>query len=99
MEKICKSNTGGYCCLKSVLKNINQNEQKENNICYDKMESFWLAETLKYLYLLFSDDYILSLNDWIFNTEAHSFPINYKLILKSILIYIFVPLKIYFIKI
>jgi len=39
----------------------------------DKMESFWLAETLKYLYLLFSDDTVLPLDEYVFNTEAHPF--------------------------
>ncbi|RMY10606.1 hypothetical protein D0868_03606 [Hortaea werneckii] len=40
----------------------------------DNMESFWLAETLKYLYLLFSPPDILPLNEVVFNTEAHAFP-------------------------
>ncbi|KLJ10937.1 mannosyl-oligosaccharide alpha-1,2-mannosidase [Blastomyces silverae] len=40
----------------------------------DNMESFWLAETLKYLYLLFSPTDLLSLTDVVFNTEAHVFP-------------------------
>ncbi|KAK9452666.1 glycoside hydrolase [Dipodascopsis uninucleata] len=40
----------------------------------DDMESFWLAETLKYLYLLFEDDdSILDLEKVVFNTEAHPF--------------------------
>ena len=40
------------------------------------MESFWLAETLKYLYLLFEDDpSVLSFDEWVFNTEAHPLPI------------------------
>ncbi|KAH7337659.1 glycoside hydrolase [Rhizoctonia solani] len=33
--------------------------------------SYFLAETLKYLYLLFSDDSALPLDQFIFNTEAH----------------------------
>ena len=42
----------------------------------DKMESFFLGETLKYLFLLFSnDDNLISINKWVFNTEAHPFPI------------------------
>ncbi|XP_008574715.1 PREDICTED: endoplasmic reticulum mannosyl-oligosaccharide 1,2-alpha-mannosidase [Galeopterus variegatus] len=42
----------------------------------DKMESFFLGETLKYLYLLFSDDLnLLSLDTYVFNTEAHPLPI------------------------
>ncbi|KAF2645607.1 mannosyl-oligosaccharide 1,2-alpha-mannosidase [Massarina eburnea CBS 473.64] len=40
----------------------------------DNMESFWLAETLKYLYLLFSPDDVLPLTEVVFNTEAHVFP-------------------------
>ncbi|PNJ09756.1 MAN1B1 isoform 8, partial [Pongo abelii] len=42
----------------------------------DKMESFFLGETLKYLFLLFSDDRnLLSLDAYVFNTEAHPLPI------------------------
>ena len=37
----------------------------------DSMESFWLAETLKYLWLLFGPDELLNLSDWVLNTEAH----------------------------
>ena len=41
------------------------------------MESFWLAETLKYLYLLFDDSSpaVLPLDQYVFNTEAHALPI------------------------
>lgn len=40
------------------------------------MESFFLGETLKYLYLLFSDDAeLLHLDKYVFNTEAHPLPI------------------------
>lgn len=41
----------------------------------DSMESFFLAETLKYLYLLFSDDDVLPLSQWSLNTEAHPLPV------------------------
>lgn len=40
----------------------------------DNMESFWLAETLKYFYLLFSDRDFISLEENVFNTEAHPMP-------------------------
>lgn len=41
----------------------------------DNMESFWLSETLKYLYLLFDDDdHGLDLSQVVFSTEAHPFP-------------------------
>jgi mannosyl-oligosaccharide alpha-1,2-mannosidase len=39
----------------------------------DKMESFWLSETLKYFYLLFAEPSLVSLDEWVFNTEAHPF--------------------------
>lgn len=43
----------------------------------DRQESFWVAETLKYLYLLFSDDASdqLNLGEWVLNTEAHPLPV------------------------
>jgi mannosyl-oligosaccharide alpha-1,2-mannosidase len=45
---------------------------REENI-ENKMESFWTAETLKYFYLIFSRPDMISLDDWVFNTEAHPF--------------------------
>ncbi|KAH7362082.1 glycosyl hydrolase family 47-domain-containing protein [Plectosphaerella cucumerina] len=39
----------------------------------DAMESFWLAETLKYFYLLFAEPDVISLDEWVLNTEAHPF--------------------------
>ena len=37
----------------------------------DRMESFWLAETLKYFYLIFSEPTLVNLDDYVLNTEAH----------------------------
>ncbi|KAK9318597.1 glycoside hydrolase [Lipomyces starkeyi] len=57
----------GYTCLESV----NEVPPRPR----DNMESFWMAETLKYLYLLFEDDdSILPLEKVVFNTEAHPMP-------------------------
>src|SRR5690242_12775354 len=42
---------------------------------YDSMESFWLAETLKYFYLIFSEPDHVSLDAFVLNTEAHPFRI------------------------
>lgn len=39
----------------------------------DNMESFWFAETLKYFYLLFTTPDVISLDDYVLNTEAHPF--------------------------
>ena len=38
---------------------------------FDSMESFFLAETLKYAYLLFAQETTLDLNKFVFSTEAH----------------------------
>lgn len=57
----------GYSSINSV---------KTTSVSYrDKMESFFLGETLKYFYLLFDDRDTMSLDKWVFNTEAHAFPI------------------------
>ena len=37
----------------------------------DTQQSFFLAETLKYLYLLFSPDDVIPLDKFVMNTEAH----------------------------
>ncbi|CAN8101816.1 unnamed protein product [Discula destructiva] len=39
----------------------------------DSMESFWMGETLKYFYLIFSEENLIDLDEWVFNTEAHPF--------------------------
>lgn len=58
--KYCKVDEG-FTSLKSVM-------SKEKN---DSMESFFLAETLKYLYLIFAPEETFDLNKYVFNTEAH----------------------------
>ncbi|KAJ5054235.1 uncharacterized protein L3040_000515 [Drepanopeziza brunnea f. sp. 'multigermtubi'] len=39
----------------------------------DSMESYWLGETLKYFYLLYSEPGLISLDEFVLNTEAHPF--------------------------
>ncbi len=60
LKKYCRTEAG-YAHLKSVI-------TKEKS---DAMESFFLAETLKYLYLLLSPEEIVDLDKIVFNTEAH----------------------------
>ncbi|KAH7984419.1 hypothetical protein HPB52_020471 [Rhipicephalus sanguineus] len=70
-EKHCKVPGGGYTTIGSVL-NTKQTGPR------DMMESFFLAETLKYLYLLFSEEDVLerySPTRYLFNTEAHLLPL------------------------
>ncbi|KAN0109003.1 glycoside hydrolase [Russula decolorans] len=42
-----------------------------NTTQIDETESFWFAEVLKYLYLTFDDPNHISLDNYVFNTEAH----------------------------
>uniref|UniRef100_A0A2M3YYF6 alpha-1,2-Mannosidase n=1 Tax=Anopheles braziliensis TaxID=58242 RepID=A0A2M3YYF6_9DIPT len=67
LEKHCRTPTG-Y----TGLKNVYLTEPVKDDV----QQSFFLAETLKYLYLLFSDDSLLPLDDWVFNTEAHPLPVK-----------------------
>jgi len=41
----------------------------------DSMPSYFLAETLKYLYLMFKEEDLVPLDKYVFNTEAHPLPI------------------------
>lgn len=54
-------NENGYSALINVV-------TKEKA---DEMESFFFAETLKYLYLLFAEQDVIGFSKVIFNTEAH----------------------------
>ncbi len=60
LKRYCRTGSG-YAELKSVI-------SKEK---VDRMDSYFLAETLKYLYLLFSDRRKINLSKTVFNTEAH----------------------------
>uniref|UniRef100_A0A8C9YFD3 alpha-1,2-Mannosidase n=1 Tax=Sander lucioperca TaxID=283035 RepID=A0A8C9YFD3_SANLU len=68
-NKYTKVSSGGYTSINNV-------RDPDYPSPRDKMESFFLGETLKYLYLLFSDDpNLISLDQYVFNTEAHPLPI------------------------
>jgi len=60
LVRYCKTDAG-YAALSNV----------ETKAKKDSMESYFLAETLKYLYLLFAPRGTLDLNKMVFNTEAH----------------------------
>lgn len=60
LKQYCRVDAG-YAELKSVI-------TKEKS---DRMETYFLAETLKYLYLLFAPAETLDFNAVTFNTEAH----------------------------
>jgi len=60
IETHCRTEAG-YAGLRNV-----NGETKD-----DLQQSFFLAETLKYLYLIFCDDSVVPLDKYVFNTEAH----------------------------
>ncbi|MBN3288729.1 MA1A2 mannosidase, partial [Polyodon spathula] len=66
IEKYCRV-SGGFSGVKDVY--------SSSPTFDDVQQSFFLAETLKYLYLLFSSDDFLPLDSWVFNTEAHPLPV------------------------
>ena len=66
IEKHCRAE-GGYSGLRDVYAVPAQQD--------DVQQSFFIAETLKYLYLLFSPDSVLPLDEYVFNTEAHPLPV------------------------
>lgn len=63
-----------HCRVEAGFSGI-QNVYMENPQKDDVQQSFIFAETFKYLYLIFSDDSLISLDEWVFNTEAHPLPI------------------------
>ncbi|KAG7318234.1 hypothetical protein KOW79_017989 [Hemibagrus wyckioides] len=68
-NKYTRVDTGGYTSINNV-------RDPKSPSPRDKMESFFLGETLKYFYLLFSDNSdLINLDTYIFNTEAHPLPI------------------------
>jgi len=66
IEKQTKTNSG-YSCLLDV--------QYKPAIQQDDMPSYFLAETLKYLYLMFTEEDLIPLDKYVFNTEGHPFAI------------------------
>ncbi|TRM59358.1 glycoside hydrolase [Schizophyllum amplum] len=67
IEKYCKLEGGGYAGIMNV-----DDVRSEKD---DKMETFLMSETLKYLFLLFEDASVLPLDKYVFNTEAHPLPV------------------------
>ncbi|XP_030369878.1 endoplasmic reticulum mannosyl-oligosaccharide 1,2-alpha-mannosidase [Scaptodrosophila lebanonensis] len=62
--------SAGYTSIGNVKNTLNTRLR-------DLMESFWLSETLKYFYLLFSDNRKeIDLEQWVFNSEAHPLPVR-----------------------
>lgn len=63
MERHAKVSGGGYSGIRDVT--------VVPPTLDDSQPSWLLAETFKYLFLLFSEDSVLDLNEFVLNTEAH----------------------------
>ncbi|KAL4066003.1 glycoside hydrolase family 47 protein [Scleroderma yunnanense] len=66
LEEVARTQSG-YACVDRV--------HTRRPIQLDSMPSYFLAETLKYLYLLFTDKDTIPLDRWVFNTEGHPLPV------------------------
>jgi len=64
---------GGY----AVIENVNRVDNKDSFRHTDQMDSYFLAETLKYLYLIFAErpQGVVPLRRILINTEAHLLPV------------------------
>ncbi|KJH50455.1 glycosyl hydrolase family 47 [Dictyocaulus viviparus] len=63
-----------YCRVKGGFSGLNDvNDLRSGHD--DVQQSFFLAETLKYAYLTFSENSVIPLDQWVFNTEAHPLPV------------------------
>ncbi|KAK7523716.1 glycoside hydrolase [Phyllosticta citriasiana] len=69
-EKHCKTDFG-YASIADVNDGFDTGAGKPKPRHLDEAESFWTAETLKYLYLTFADVEVGSLDRWVYNTEGH----------------------------
>lgn len=89
LEKHCRVEGGGYSGLKDV--NVDKpvkDDIQQSFFLAETLKVIHLYTTflsqltnskvffLQYLYLLFSDDDVIPLDQWVFNTEAHPFPIE-----------------------
>eukprot|EP01118_Nematostelium_gracile_P013748 TRINITY_DN5228_c0_g1_i1.p1 TRINITY_DN5228_c0_g1~~TRINITY_DN5228_c0_g1_i1.p1 ORF type:complete len:557 (+),score=113.11 TRINITY_DN5228_c0_g1_i1:81-1751(+) len=62
INRYCRT-PGGFSGIRDVTTTTVEHD--------DLQQSFFMAETLKYLYLLFSEESLIPLDKYVFNTEAH----------------------------
>ncbi|XP_016950758.1 mannosyl-oligosaccharide alpha-1,2-mannosidase IA [Drosophila biarmipes] len=67
IEKYCRT-PNGYTGILDV-----NNKTSEPD---DVQRTFFLGATLKYLFLLFSDDDVVPLEEWVFNSAGHFLPVK-----------------------
>eukprot|EP00727_Mastigamoeba_balamuthi_P007976 m51a1_g38 hypothetical protein (558) ;mRNA; f:142077-143803 len=72
IEHFCSAKCG-YASLLDVRNHAQDNQ----------MHSYFLAETAKYLYLLYDEDNFVRKGNYIFTTEGHVFPMRYDFMVNS----------------
>lgn len=65
LNRYARVDTGGFAAVRNV-----ETMEKENH-----QQSFFLSETLKYLYLLYNDSFLKKGHAFVFTTEGHPFPV------------------------
>jgi hypothetical protein len=81
VEARCRLTSGGYAGLRDTTAHfggawnpradVAPGVSKEDANLDGTQPSWFLAETLKYFFLMFSDSETFNLNEWVLNTEAH----------------------------
>lgn len=69
-EKHARQPQGGYCAMRAGRACPRGSAGEYRDV--GSMPSFWVGETLKYFYLIFTDS--MPLKHWVFTTEAHPMP-------------------------
>ena len=67
IERHCKTESGEYC----EVRNVNEIPTHKQ----DRQHPIFLSATLKYLYLTFTADTVLPLDQWTFNAVGHPLPV------------------------
>ena len=77
MMRFCRMPWGGYSGILDInmVKEPDFDEiieKHETSMHWDDLQqSYFMSETMKYLYLTFADTSLADLEDWVFNTESH----------------------------
>ncbi|KAI3380320.1 hypothetical protein SNEBB_002127 [Seison nebaliae] len=66
-QSASKIESGGYTSIGDVTNIMHMNSR-------DHMPSYFMAETLKYLYLIYTPEHLFPFDQWVFNTEGHPIP-------------------------
>lgn len=82
LMKFCRMPWGGYSGVVDVgVSQVPDPERMTNgrssSVVYDDLQqSYFMSETMKYIYLTFADPSLMNLEEWVFNTESHAMRIR-----------------------